>query len=243
MLSASRDNTALALRMNDTAVLVDCPGSVCLKLRRAGVDPQTLAAVVVTHGHVDHLYGLPSLIENLWMGQRREPLPLFAPEPDLPGIRQVLAAFGIEQHAAFLPMHALGAKPSTPFWERGGHRLFAQPVDHSRPTCAVRWDAPGGRRVVYSSDTRPVEVLAEFGRGADLFLHEATYSEAEGLRAQEVGHSTAAQAARIAARARARRLLLVHLAEYVDAAQWIAEASREFMGPVEVPGEGAIYSL
>jgi len=246
VLTAHRDNTALAFRMGDRAVLVDCPGSVCLKLLRAGIAPAHLVAVVISHAHPDHLYGLPSLIHNLWMGDRdrTSPLvPVYAPGPELEKIRRLLAVFDLERRAAFMVLRAVPTDPSAPFFAHNGHRLFAHPVDHGPPAVAIRWDTAGGRRVVYSTDTRPVESLAAFGRDADLLLHDATYAEAEADLARQGGHSTPAQAGRVAALAGARRLLLLHLTGSAVPEQWVAEANTTFDGPVEVPGDGADYPL
>ncbi len=247
--TAHRDNVALAFRMEESSVLVDCPGSPFLKLRRAGLDPMLLRALVITHAHPDHIYGLPSLIHHLWMLDRQEPLPLFAPEPEMGKLRGLLDVFDLSRRAGFLEMHPLTADAlptaggSRPFWEHAGHRLSALSSDHGPPAFAIRWDTPGGARVVYSSDTRPVEAMASFGRDATLFVHEATFLEAEAVRAKEGGHSTAAQAARLATLAGAHRLLLVHLEYRADAAQLVEEARREFAGPVEVPDDGAIYAV
>lgn len=241
--TADRDNTALAFRMHDAAVLVDCPGSPALKLRRAGIDPLRLDAVVITHTHPDHVYGLPSLIHNLRLLGRKAALPVLAQTGDFDRIGRLLAVFGMDTSAPFVELRPVTAGGAAPFWENGGHRLIALPVDHSAPACAVRWDLPSGARVVYSGDTRPVDALAEFGRGADLFVHEATFAEDDASRAQEGGHSTPAQAGLVAARAGARRLLLVHLCEDANPARWVAEARKTFTGPVEVPADGAVYPV
>jgi ribonuclease Z len=243
VVPAHRDNTALALRLGDAVVLVDCPGSPAVKLRRAGLDPLQLAAVVITHTHPDHVYGLPSLVHNLRLLGRTAPLPIFVLPEDLDRVRRLLAVWGAEMHPPFLSLRTLAADGVTPFWEQMGHRLYARPVDHSVPACAVRCDLRGGARVVYSSDTRPVEALAQFGRDAVIMVHEATYLDADAAHAHAVGHSTATDAARIAAQAGAARLVLVHLAPEADPSRWIAEARTVFPGPVEVPDDGAIYPL
>lgn len=244
--TARRDNTALVFRIGRGGVLVDCPGSVYTKLLRTGVDPTALDAVVLTHAHPDHVYGLVSLVHSLWMVEGdapRAPLPLYAPAGEAGRVRAMLALFDLDRRAAFLDHRPLPDDPSQPFWERDGHRLLAHRVDHGPPACAVRWDAPGGRRVTYSTDTRPLEALAAFGVSSDLFVHEATYGSGEESLAAAGGHSTAEQAGRVAALADARRLLLVHLGDHADPTRWIADARREFAGPVEIPEDGAVYPL
>ncbi|MDR7418095.1 MAG: MBL fold metallo-hydrolase [Armatimonadota bacterium] len=244
--TAERDNTALAFDLGDRAVLVDCPGSVYQKLLRAGITAARLAAVVMTHAHPDHIYGYPSLVHNLWMLDREAPvgrLPVYAPGEEIERLRRLLAIFDLDRRAAFLDYHPLPAAPGAPFFEHAGHRLFAHPVDHGPPAFALRWDTAGGRRVMHSTDTRPVEALAEFGRGADLFLHEATFAGAQADLAASGGHSTPAQAGRLATLAGAKRLLLLHLVDHAVPEQWVAEATTAFAGPVEIPDDGAVYAV
>lgn len=241
--TADRDNTALALRADDATVLIDCPGSVEQKLARAGIHPVRLDAVVITHTHLDHLYGLPALVHNQLHLGRGAPLPLFVQPLDYERVERLLAVWDLRRLIPFLDLRPLVPGTALPFWERDGHRLFALATDHSRPSCAIRWDLPAGQRVVYTSDTRPVPALAEFARGADILVHEATYAGADAARAERDGHATPGEAGRIATLAGVRRLLLVHVDRGADPTRWVAEAQATFAGPVEVPPEGAIYPI
>jgi ribonuclease Z len=87
-----------------------------------------------------------------------------------------------------------------------------------------------GRRLVYTGDTRPHLRVIEAAREADLLVHEATFAGDEAERAQETGHSTAAEAAKVAHDAGVRRLVLTHISSRYnrDASELLAEAKAVF---------------
>lgn len=76
-----------------------------------------------------------------------------------------------------------------------------QVMGHSRP----------GRRIVITGDTAPCEAVEIAAHRADVLVHEATFAEDEVDRARQTGHSTAAQAARLARDADVQMLALTHL--------------------------------
>lgn len=86
-----------------------------------------------------------------------------------------------------------------------------------------------GSTVAYCVDTRPCDGAVALARRADLLIYDATFTEELIIEARRRGHSTARQAAEIAVRAGARRLLLTHVsARYHDPRALLQEAAAVF---------------
>jgi ribonuclease Z len=92
----------------------------------------------------------------------------------------------------------------------------------------VLGEARRGRKLVLSGDTAPCEMTAFVAHGADLLVHEATFTEEEADRARETGHTTAHDAAVLAADARVTLLALTHLSPRHPAGALRAEAREVF---------------
>ena len=125
---------------------------------------------------------------------------------------------------------ALGI-PEGPLWGRI-HKGESVTLADGREVTPAELVGPtrAGRTVVYSGDTRPCLSVITAARGADLLVHEATFGTDEEARAGETGHSTAAQAARVAEQAGVRQLVLTHISpRYTrDAPELLAEARAVF---------------
>ncbi len=73
-----------------------------------------------------------------------------------------------------------------------------------------------GRAIAYCSDTRPSQRAVELARDCDVLIHDSTFAEQHKERAHESYHSTARQAAEIASRAGAKKLMLWHISSRYD---------------------------
>jgi ribonuclease Z len=116
--------------------------------------------------------------------------------------------------------------------EKDGVLVNVKPSD-------VMGETRPGRKIVYTGDTRPViPALLEFGRDADLLIHDATYDETEAGRATEFFHATATQAGEAATAANAAILALIHVSSrYTDATGHLRDAQAAFTGTVIVPDD------
>jgi ribonuclease Z len=89
-----------------------------------------------------------------------------------------------------------------------------------------------GRKLVLTGDTAPSDVVVEVADGADVLVHEATFTREEADRALETQHSTAEQAARVARDADVRMLALVHLSTRYGGREIREEARAAFPATV-----------
>lgn len=56
-------------------------------------------------------------------------------------------------------------------------KVTAVQVHHTRMANGFIFDTNDGKRIVFSGDTMPCNLLVEFGKGADLLIHEATFED------------------------------------------------------------------
>jgi ribonuclease Z len=247
--SAGRDNTALAFYSSDDIVLVDCSGSPYQKILKAGLDPMRVSALIVTHRHADHLYGIPSLAHNMGLAGRRTTLHVYALAETMPLLHGFMHLFPLEAKMPYrIELHDVPAREGHEILHAKGFRIRSAPVVHGAPNIALRveFDLPTERGVVvYSSDTSPCPSLVALARGADVLIHEATFLHAEAARAKADGHTTGVQAGEVAAQAGVKRLMLCHfVAALHDRLEELRrEAMQAFTGPVDLPEEFLEYRV
>jgi ribonuclease Z len=88
-----------------------------------------------------------------------------------------------------------------------------------------------GRIVTILGDTCPCDNAVELAKDADLLVHEATFAAGMEEKAAAYGHSTVLQAAQIAVRANAKRLVVTHFSSRFDdkeVAQLVADVKSVF---------------
>jgi len=134
---------------------------------------------------------------------------------------------------------ALGV-PEGPLWGKLQRGQAVQLEDGREVTAETIVGPPRpGRLLVYSGDTRPCASTVEAARGADVLVHEATFSEEEKDRARDTAHATAKEAAEVAKAAGVRKLVLTHLsARYSRDAQVLLEEARAVFPETVVAKDG-----
>jgi ribonuclease BN (tRNA processing enzyme) len=210
--SGGRFQTCIHLEADARQLLVDCGASSLIAMRRFGVDPLAIDAVILSHLHGDHFGGVPFLLLDAQFKRRTRPLVVAGP----PGVeRRVREAM----EALFPGSSGVARRYETRFVELtdratvdlGPATVTAYEVVHASgaPPFAVRV-ALDGKVMTYSGDTEWTESLVAAARGADLFVVEA-YVVDKPIKY----HLDLATLRRHRARLDCRRLVVTHMSDDV----------------------------
>jgi len=179
--SGGRFLTCIDVHAPEARFLLDRGASSLIAMKRFGVDPAAIDAILVTHLHGDHFGGLPFfLLDAQFVARRTRPLTIAGPpglaertraamEVFFPGSAGIDLRFPLEW--VELPERAetsLGALAVTP---------FAVVHASGAPAYALRV-AVGGKTIAYSGDSEWTDALIDVAQGTDLFVCEAhTYEQ------------------------------------------------------------------
>jgi ribonuclease BN (tRNA processing enzyme) len=195
------------LQAPGSAVWVDAgSGTMAEVQRHVGLDE--LDAIWISHLHPDHCSDL--LAAYSWHANASQPrrVPVFGPPGWAGRFDPAVAADGAGKFGEIFEVQELSDGLQVVI---NGIRLTARAVAHTVPAFGLRAER-GGRVIAYSADSGPCEALASLARDADVVVCEA------GVIAPGAGHLTPEQAADLAVRSGARRLVLTHLAPGLEPA-------------------------
>lgn len=236
VLASGSTGNATLYSAGDTHILVDCglrSRALTVLLRRAGVEPEKLAGIFITHEHTDHVQGL-----EVFMKRRR--IPLFAAPECLDA--PILAQLQVERREALKagePVQ-LGAIGITPFL-----------VPHDSACCYGYVVEAAGVKAVQATDLgQPTALVRERLRGAHCLLLEfnhdvdrlmnGSYPTHIKMRVRgSHGHLSNDQAGRLVrdtVNGETQALYLMHLSKENNLPQLAALAAREALAgkPVRI---------
>ncbi|MCH7825073.1 MAG: ribonuclease Z, partial [Acidobacteria bacterium] len=139
--TAVRDTSSLLIGSAEGWTVVDCPGSLVHKLATRALPLDALRRLILTHNHVDHVYGLPHLIQALALEGRADEIHVLAPGQALATVEGMLRVHGLigdrypEVRQTEIPLgeasEVLGTEDL---------RITASATEHTRDTVALRFE-------------------------------------------------------------------------------------------------------
>lgn len=241
-----RDNTALVLIQNEDLFLVDCPGGVFQKLKKLDLNPRNIVAILVTHTHPDHIYGLPSLVHSLMLDELR--IKLFGAEETIHFCRQYLDLFHLQEEKirCRIDFITLGAEDG--FDLSADLAGFVLPVPHKSSSLAFQFRfLTEGKELFYSGDTPIYKPLFKMAAGTDTLIHDCSVPS----RFFEIYpflpdmHTNALELGRYAQQANVKRLIPCHFFGELDydISEVISEIQQNYTGELIIPSDFQMISL
>jgi ribonuclease Z len=230
-----RDNTYLTLHTDEKHVLIDCGSNAWVRLMNAGMTPDQLTDIIITHFHPDHVAGLPLLLMDLWLQGRKSPLVIHGLRETTSRIKKMMDLFWWENWPGFFEVNFAVIPPEkTTVLGDSSITVWANPVKHLIPTIGLRMDGMDHSfSIAYTCDTEPCQGVDELARGADILIHESA--------GKAVGHSSPAQAGETAARAEVDQLVLIHYPDNPDENSLIKDAREKYAGKVLLAKDGMVF--
>lgn len=210
------------------SVLIDCGATSLTALKAAGLEPNDVEVVAVTHLHGDHFGGLPFLVLDGQFRRRERPLTIVGPpgtEERVGQAMDVLFAGSRGARRRFdVRFGELAADAPTAAGPATFTALFVEQPD--TPACSLRVELHG-RVVAYTGDTAWDDGLVELAAGADVLVAEAYFFDR-----QVPFHLDHATLRRNRDRLDCRRVVLTHMGPDMLARQAEAEFACAYDGMV-----------
>jgi len=193
--------------------------------------------------------GLGGLLFSLSL-RRMEPVPnvtIYGGNTTLERTRTLAAMIRSSEDAkAHVALNYVEVSPGIVF-ESDQLTVSAFPTNHrERPCFGYVFQSKGenGIKVVFTGDTGYMDSLVEVARGADCLVSEANFASDKEVLASRVGHLTAAQAARIAADAGVKGLMLNHISkEYVDNLELFLQEAKSIFANTIIPRDLDVFTV
>jgi ribonuclease Z len=254
-----RNHNGYLLRWDGEGFLFDPGEGTQRQLTLAGLAVADVTRICLTHFHGDHCLGLPGVIQRFDVDEIRRPVYVSFPASGQEYFDRLrhACAFHDEVDVRAVPVASDGVVFAEGFGTLTAYRrmlpellqrygVHGPEIGRLRRDGVVQVDGATvtleqvsqprrGQRIAFVMDTRLCPGAFTLAQEADLLIVESTYLEPEAELARAYGHLTAGQAARLAAGAGARRLVLTHFSRrYPDAAAFGDEAAAHFSGEIVV---------
>lgn len=246
-LHTKRRMTSICFQAKNKTFLIDCgDGFSCIRqLLKVNISPTVIQDIFVTHAHADHIVGLPHLLFYQLIKRKNSIIRIYGPKETLSTVKKIcfLTHEDIKNRANRLRFIPLTTRKSV--------RIGVNTITSARmkgragaPVCYAYSIQKGSKKVVFSSDTKPNKALNKLSENTTMLIHECFGTSSHQQLIRSYGHSTAKDAALLAARSQTKHLVLTHLHEQKGVEKAIRlEARKYFSGTITVAEDEMVLAV
>jgi len=206
----TRTRSSILIESDERRVVVDTTPEFRIQALAAGL--KTLDAVLFTHAHADHIFGLDDVRIFNW--RTKQPMPLYGTPETLEVIRHSFSyVFESGQEGGGKPkLDLIPIEIGVPFEVAGLHIMPLEVRHGAIAVTAFRvCERPEGPQLVYATDCNAIspETLAQM-EGVDLFVLDAL------TKNRHPTHFSLAEAVQVARRLTPGRTLFTHISHSLE---------------------------
>jgi ribonuclease Z len=215
--------------------LIDVGFGVLTNLLRSGTKLDAINDIYISHTHSDHIGDFTGLLWAMAMENRTRRVRVVSSASTASTMEKILELQSTPW--SFVKFDIDFVRP-----EEAGVKTVT--TVHDPENLAYRFRTERGD-LVYIGDTAKSERIAEFAKGCDFLIHDATFLDGQESVAAVTRHSTARDAGVSAKLADATRLVLTHISPGNTGAEkrYLAEASEAFDGQIVVAKDLQILTV
>lgn len=174
-----RNPTSQVVSVYGEQIMLDCGEGTQLQMQVHGIRWSKLNYIFISHMHGDHYFGLAGLINSMSLLGRQAPLHLFAPEPIMPMMQQIVDLAGstlcYPLHFTPLPNESEGFTLLT---ETDKFKVSCFPVEHRIPCHGFLVESKNSGRTILPLPCRDYEIpryyYEQLKRGEDYIRKDGT---------------------------------------------------------------------
>lgn len=194
--SLKSPNTSLIADDGQTSVLIDVSGNLFYAVEK------NIDALIITHEHIDHMYGLPSLLHQMWLCKRQKTLMIICPEGIKEKVNNIIDVFALRQKKGIFDIEILPADDLC----IGKMKFSFFKTVHTDNSIGMMICCEG-KKVIYTCDTAPIDDFPVAMHNPDLLIHETNSLSKD----RKPDHSSGIEAGLLAKKICAARLMICHL--------------------------------
>lgn len=173
--------TAAVVRCGGGCVLIDCGEGTQTAFRKAGISPMKIDLIALTHYHGDHIFGLPGLLQTLFVMGRTRPLFITGPRGLYRAMEPILRLAGaltfdiilLDEVQNGINLHELFPDIYYP------GKIYPFDTLHRVPSCGYRFDFPRSGKFLREKAEAleiPVRYWSRLQKGETIIHEGKTYA-------------------------------------------------------------------